>query len=139
MCTLADIIPKQTMLYKNEKKRLRSIDGHKNVVQIHDFENMGLLVILQSILKQKNEKFAHCAIDKNLRFNVEKMSIFFMIQGKGMRYCVIQEREHSSNRVFFELFLRKKKMTLGCFKEECKHIKNSALKGILSDVSKEFQ
>lgn len=46
--------------------------------------------------------------------------LYIQLKHQKCRFCLVQQREHNNNRVFFTLALQRGRLSFHCFKKECK-------------------
>jgi phage-related protein len=81
--------------------------------------------ILHNIITKTHAAYKHATIDLDkVRYCSRAQTIRLDVRGCGSRHCLVKKDQHSSNRVFFVVNMRKSNIAVHCFKHACRqHIR----------------
>ena len=120
MGKVEDKLSNEGQVFRSEK-RLLSATSRRNQIDIPVNEKQKCFQIVQSIINRICPEYRRVVVD-NIRHcsSKQKNELFITVKGPGMRWCVLKQKEHNSNRAFFILCLLKLRLIANCFDKSCK-------------------
>ena len=120
MGSLNDKLPINGQSYKTEKQILSATSRRKQIgIPIN--EKQKCYQTVQNIINRIDPKYCRVVVE-NIKHcsSKQKNEFFITVKGPGMRWCVLRNKEHQSNRAFFILCLRKMRLYARCLDKSCR-------------------
>ena len=118
-CTDMDM--SDSVVEEKSKRSEKRVLAHRKQIDIPQNEKQQCYKVVQSIINRSDPAYLRVVVE-NVRHchSKQKNELFVTVKGPGMRWCVSSNREHDSNRAFFVLCLRRKKLFASCFDKDCR-------------------
>lgn len=107
------------IVFPTEKKHVMNLSKRKTDVYLPIGQK--IMDVLYCIIRRVHENYHHVTIDsRRIIYNRKFCTILITVHGKGSRYCMVKHADHSSNRIYFIVYLRKSMVTQHCHNRDCK-------------------
>ena len=118
MPNILDSRPIGNILYKQERQIISRSKSY-NTLQVIKYADIyrKMTSVIRELLPQMR-----CVLIANIRFNVDKKSLYIDLRSTGSRYCPLHGGEHTSNRVYFVLMICSGQIFLNCYNKECRDV-----------------
>lgn len=114
-----DRIPTEPSMFPAEKRVISGINRRKDMISVDIPTYPDAVRTIHRIISRLDGEYVHTAIHR-LSLDRNKSIVIVLPKGKGARYCLTKGAHHHSNRVYFTMYIKRGKLDVQCFDQECK-------------------